>query len=101
MTCGPHDEVRQRQPDDAVVEHPDGALVEPTGDGLALYLPSPGSLHLLDPPAALVWQLADGRAAADVCSAVATKFPETPGLREDVLRTLDDMVARGLLVGHR
>jgi|GEM_PF-4572144 len=93
MTGGPPDEVRHH--------HPEGVVAEPTGDGLVLYLPFPESLHLLDPSAALVWQLADGRSPADVSSAVAGRFPGTPRLLEDVVRTLDDMVERGLLIDGR
>jgi hypothetical protein len=91
MTPRAHEEIR----------HPDGVVMEPTGDGLVVYLPSPESLHLLDGPAALVWVLADGRSPADVCSAVAARFPGTPRLPEDVVRTLDDMVERGLLADGR
>jgi hypothetical protein len=79
------------------LEHAADALVEPAGEHLVVYLPDPESLHLLDAPARLVWELADGRSCAEVCDVLVARFPGTPSVPDEAMDTLRGLLDRGLL----
>ena len=80
-----------------VLRHPDGALVEVTGDAVVVFVPVPESLHLLDGPAALVWQYADGRTPDEICAVLGARFPDAEDLERDVHATVAELARRGVL----
>lgn len=80
-----------------LLRHPDGVLVEDVGDAVVLFVPEPEALHLLDGPAALVWRLAEARTMRGVYDILVRTFPDVSTLRDDVEKTVTDMLGRGLL----
>jgi hypothetical protein len=80
-----------------VLRHPDGALVELTGQSVVVFVPAPESLHLLDGPAALVWHHADGRTTDELCAVLRSQFPAAEELERDVRVTVAELTRRGAL----
>ena len=80
-----------------VLRHPGGALVEQVGESVVVFVPEPESLHLLDGPAALVWQHADGRTTDELCALLRTRFPAAEDLERDVRVTVAELTRRGVL----
>jgi hypothetical protein len=81
-----------------VLRHPDRVLVEQAGESVVLFVPEPESLHLLDGPAALVWQYADGRTNDELCALLRTRFPAAEDLERDVRVTVAELTRLGVLI---
>jgi hypothetical protein len=80
-----------------VLRHPERALVEQAGESIVVFVPEPESLHLLDGPAALVWQYADGRTSDELCALLRTRFPAAEDLERDVRATVAQLTDLGVL----
>jgi hypothetical protein len=80
-----------------VLRHPVGALVEHAGESLVVFVPEPESLHLLDGPAALIWQLADGCTIDEVAAVLGAQFPAAVDLDRDVRATMAELTGLGVL----
>jgi hypothetical protein len=80
-----------------MLRHPERALVEQAGESVVVFLPEPESMHLLDGPAALVWQHADGRTTDEVCALLRTRFPAAEDLERDVQVTVAELTRLGVL----
>jgi hypothetical protein len=80
-----------------VLRHPERALVEQAGESIVVFVPEPESLHLLDGPAALVWQHADGRTDDELCALLQARFPAAEDLERDVRVTVAELTRLGVL----
>lgn len=70
------------------------------GEEAVLYDERSGMVHHLNAPACAIWMLLDGRPVRDLVGTLSLATGEPPAeIRRDVLQTITDLEAAGLLIG--
>ena len=83
---------RPRREPEVLARDVDGEVV--------LFHPGTQGIHGLNPTASFVWDLCDGRLTAEqIATELQAVYPDHPGVRDDVHRTIGSLHAMGLLVG--
>ena len=67
---------------------------------VVLYHPGTQGIHGLNPTASFVWELCDGsRTPEDIAGELEAIYPGQPGVRSDVLQTIESLQSMGLIDG--
>ncbi|MFC1462358.1 PqqD family protein [Verrucomicrobiota bacterium] len=77
----------------------EGLWTQELGDEAAIYDRGDQQLHALNPSAAMIWQLCDGKHDVDTIAEELTRRFDAPidQIRPEVVRILDELRAKSLL----
>jgi hypothetical protein len=92
--------IRSMPPGGEPLRHDDSVVVEQVEDELCLYRPQSSDVAVLNPTAADIWALVDGKSSArQIATQLARTYAQcADGIAVEVESVLSDLAERGFLV---